>query len=68
MVALMPSYRNLRYDNLGLSGKLYPNDDPEHTELETKALIGDFVWLDKNGNKMKGAVKNNFMASCEKDA
>jgi len=24
MVALMPSYQNLTYDNLGLSGKLYP--------------------------------------------
>src|ERR671921_481771 len=32
MVALVPSYRNLRYDNLGPSGKLYPNDDPEHTD------------------------------------
>jgi formate dehydrogenase major subunit len=32
MVALMPSYRNLRYDNLGLTGKLYPNADPEHTD------------------------------------
>ena len=32
MVALMPSYTNLRYDNLGLTGKLYPNADPEHTD------------------------------------
>jgi formate dehydrogenase major subunit len=32
MVALMPSYKNLSYDNLGLSGKLYPNADPEHTD------------------------------------
>ena len=32
MVALMPSYANLRHDNLGSSGKLYPNADPEHTD------------------------------------
>jgi formate dehydrogenase major subunit len=32
MVALMPSYTNLRHDNLGPSGKLYPNDDPEHSD------------------------------------
>jgi formate dehydrogenase major subunit len=32
MVELMPSYANLRWDNLGSSGKLYPNDDPEHSD------------------------------------
>jgi formate dehydrogenase major subunit len=32
MVALMPSYENLSYANLGLSGKLYPNADPEHSD------------------------------------
>ena len=32
MVALMPSYKNLSYANLGLSGKLYPNADPEHSD------------------------------------
>lgn len=32
MVELMPSYANLRWDNLGSSGKLYPNADPEHTD------------------------------------
>ena len=32
MVALMPSYANLAYGNLGLSGKLYPNPDPEHSD------------------------------------
>ncbi|TMR22683.1 formate dehydrogenase subunit alpha [Nonomuraea turkmeniaca] len=32
MVALMPSYANLRHDNLGLTGKLYPNEDPEHSD------------------------------------
>ena len=32
MVAMMPSYANLSYDNLGLSGKLYPNPDPEHSD------------------------------------
>jgi formate dehydrogenase major subunit len=32
MVALMPSYQNLSHANLGLSGKLYPNSDPEHSD------------------------------------
>ncbi|MHC8506083.1 formate dehydrogenase subunit alpha [Pseudonocardia artemisiae] len=32
MVELMPSYANLSYDNLGLTGKLYPNADPEHSD------------------------------------
>jgi formate dehydrogenase major subunit len=32
IVSLMPSYTNLSYDNLGLSGKLYPNPDPEHSD------------------------------------
>jgi formate dehydrogenase major subunit len=32
MVELMPSYKNLSYSNLGLSGKLYPNADPEHSD------------------------------------
>ncbi|NMH99345.1 formate dehydrogenase subunit alpha [Pseudonocardia acidicola] len=32
MVALMPSYANLSYDNLGLTGKLYPNADPAHSD------------------------------------
>jgi formate dehydrogenase major subunit len=32
MVALMPDYTNLTYDNLGPSGKLYPNPDPEHSD------------------------------------
>ena len=32
MVTVVPSYRNLTYDNLGLSGKLYPNPDPEHSD------------------------------------
>ncbi len=32
MVSVIPSYRNLNYDNLGLSGKLYPNPDPEHSD------------------------------------
>jgi formate dehydrogenase major subunit len=30
--ALMPSYHGLSYDNLGATGKLYPNDDPEHSD------------------------------------
>ena len=32
MVPLMPDYANLNYGNLGSSGKLYPNSDPEHTD------------------------------------
>jgi formate dehydrogenase major subunit len=30
-VALAPSYRGLSYDNLGLSGKIWPCPDPEHS-------------------------------------
>jgi formate dehydrogenase major subunit len=32
MVSVIPSYQNLTYDNLGLTGKLYPNPDPEHSD------------------------------------
>jgi formate dehydrogenase major subunit len=32
MVALAPAYAGLRYDNLGPTGKLYPNPDPEHSD------------------------------------
>jgi formate dehydrogenase major subunit len=32
VVSVMPSYTNLSYDNLGLTGKLYPNPDPEHSD------------------------------------
>jgi formate dehydrogenase major subunit len=32
LVSLMPNYTNLRYDNLGATGKLYPNPDPEHSD------------------------------------
>jgi formate dehydrogenase major subunit len=32
MVPLMPDYANLTYDNLGPSGKLYPVEDPEHSD------------------------------------
>jgi formate dehydrogenase major subunit len=47
MVALMPSYTNLRYDNLGLSGKLYPNSDPEHSD-------GTVVMFDEHFNTDDG--------------
>ncbi|HXY45001.1 MAG TPA: formate dehydrogenase subunit alpha, partial [Acidimicrobiales bacterium] len=40
MVALMPSYKNLSYANLGLSGKLYPNPDPEHSD-GTVVMFGE---------------------------
>ena len=32
MAAIMPNYAGLSYDNLGPSGKLYPNPDPEHSD------------------------------------
>jgi formate dehydrogenase major subunit len=32
MVSLMGSYANLSYDNLGSTGKLYPNADPENSD------------------------------------
>ncbi|HEY6316239.1 MAG TPA: formate dehydrogenase subunit alpha [Streptosporangiaceae bacterium] len=32
MVSVTPSYQNLTYDNLGLTGKLYPNPDPAHSD------------------------------------
>ncbi|WP_219414693.1 formate dehydrogenase subunit alpha [Pseudonocardia nigra] len=47
MVALMPSYANLSYANLGLSGKLYPNDDPEHSD-------GTVVMFDERFNTDDG--------------
>ena len=40
MVSLMPSYANLSYDNLGLTGKLYPNADPEHSD-GTVVMFGE---------------------------
>ncbi|MGQ0630302.1 MAG: formate dehydrogenase subunit alpha [Sporichthyaceae bacterium] len=42
MVALMPSYANLAYDNLGPSGKLYPNDDPEHSDGTVVMFVEHF--------------------------
>jgi formate dehydrogenase major subunit len=32
LVSLMPNYKGLSYDNLGATGKLYPNPDPEHSD------------------------------------
>src|SRR5207253_2751952 len=32
IVSVIPSYKNLTYHNLGLTGKLYPNPDPEHSD------------------------------------
>ncbi len=40
MVSVIPSYKNLSYDNLGLSGKLYPNPDPERSD-GTVVMFGD---------------------------
>jgi formate dehydrogenase major subunit len=47
MVPLMPSYRNLSYDNLGSTGKLYPNDDPENSD-------GTVVMFDERFNTDDG--------------
>ncbi len=47
MVALMPSYTNLAYGNLGSSGKLYPNADPEHSD-------GTIVMFDERFNTDDG--------------
>ncbi len=32
LVSLMPNYTNLSYDNLGPTGKLYPNPDPDESD------------------------------------
>jgi formate dehydrogenase major subunit len=32
LVSLMPNYAGLKYDNLGLTGKLYPNPDPLNSD------------------------------------
>ncbi|MEZ5120681.1 MAG: formate dehydrogenase subunit alpha [Solirubrobacterales bacterium] len=32
LVSVMPNYSGLSYDNLGLTGKLYPNSDPLHSD------------------------------------
>ena len=32
LVGLMPNYSGLSYDNLGSTGKLYPNPDPENSD------------------------------------
>jgi formate dehydrogenase major subunit len=32
LVSLMPNYGGLEYGNLGPTGKLYPNPDPEHSD------------------------------------
>ncbi len=40
IVSVMPSYTNLSYDNLGASGKLYPNPDPQHSD-GTVVMFGE---------------------------
>jgi formate dehydrogenase major subunit len=47
LVSVIPSYKNLAYDNLGLSGKLYPNPDPEHSD-------GIVVMFDEKFNTSDG--------------
>jgi formate dehydrogenase major subunit len=40
IVSVMASYTNLSYDNLGPTGKLYPNPDPEHSD-GTVVMFGE---------------------------
>src|ERR1022692_4192678 len=40
LVSVMPSYANLSYGNLGSTGKLYPNPDPEHSD-GTVVMFGE---------------------------
>jgi len=40
IVSVMANYENLSYDNLGLTGKLYPNPDPEHSD-GTVVMFGE---------------------------
>ena len=40
IVSVMPSYANLSYGNLGSTGKLYPNPDPEHSD-GTVVMFGE---------------------------
>jgi formate dehydrogenase major subunit len=40
LVSVTPSYKNLTYDNLGPSGKLYPNPDPERSD-GTVVMFGE---------------------------
>ena len=47
MVPLMPDYANLDYENLGSSGKLYPVEDPEHSD-------GTVVLFDESFNTADG--------------
>jgi formate dehydrogenase major subunit len=47
MVALMPGYANLSHAGLGLTGKLYPNADPEHSD-------GTVVLFDERFNTTDG--------------
>ncbi|HEY2762772.1 MAG TPA: formate dehydrogenase subunit alpha [Pseudonocardiaceae bacterium] len=47
LVSVMPNYANLSYDNLGGTGKLYPNPDPEHSD-------GTVVLFDERFNTTDG--------------
>jgi formate dehydrogenase major subunit len=40
IVSVMHNYKNLSYDNLGSTGKLYPNPDPEHSD-GTVVMFGE---------------------------
>ena len=48
MVPLMPDYANLTHDNLGPYGKLYPIEDPDHSD-------GTVVLFDERFNTADGS-------------
>lgn len=45
LVSVMPNYSGLSYDNLGLTGKLYPNPDPLHSD-GTVVLFDEYFGTD----------------------
>ena len=56
MVALAPAYAGLRYDNLGPTGKLYPNADPEHSDGTVVLFDGGVRDRGRQGASRAGRV------------
>jgi formate dehydrogenase major subunit len=54
LVSVMPNYGGLSYDNLGSSGKLYPNPDPLHSD-GTVVLFDERFGTDDGLAHLKGA-------------
>jgi formate dehydrogenase major subunit len=54
LVSLMPNYTNLTYGNLGPTGKLYPNADPENSD-GTVVLFADEFNTDDGRAHLKPA-------------